>query len=58
MSILTDAALQTRIDALQGRLSNPRYVEQAPKAIVEQTRSELEEQEQLFKRLSQELEVI
>ena len=52
------AEARTRINALQGRLSNARYVEQAPREIVEQTRQELEEQEGLFKRLSQELEVL
>jgi len=52
------AETRVRIDALQGRLSNPRYVEQAPHAVVEETRAELEQQETLFKRLSRELEVL
>lgn len=52
------AETRSRIDALQGRLANKRYVEQAPRAIVEETSAELEIQETLFKRLSQELEVL
>lgn len=53
---LADARI--RIDALQGRLSNSRYVEQAPRSVVDETRDELEQQELLFKRLSRELDVL
>ena len=52
------AETRIRIDALQKRLANPRYVEQAPRAVVEQTQSELEQQETLFKRLRREFEVL
>lgn len=52
------AETRMRIDALQARLSNSRYVEQAPHAVVEETRRELEEQTALFKRLRREFEVL
>jgi valyl-tRNA synthetase len=52
------AETRTRIDSLEARLSNKRYVEQAPRAIVEETRTQLDEQETLYKRLSRELEVL
>ncbi len=52
------AESRIRIDALQGRLANSRYVEQAPAELVEETRKDLEEQEMLYKRLSRELEVL
>jgi len=52
------AETRQRIDSLQARLANPRYVEQAPAKIVEETKTELEAMETLFKRLSRELEVI
>ena len=49
---------KARISSLRARLDNPRYVEQAPPAVVEETRSQLEEQEVLLSRLSKELEVL
>ncbi|HAC56195.1 TPA: valine--tRNA ligase, partial [Candidatus Saccharibacteria bacterium] len=52
------AETRQRIDSLQGRLANPRYVEQAPAKVVEETKTELEAMETLFKRLSREFEVI
>lgn len=52
------AETRKRLNALQARLANTKYVEQAPKAVVEQTRTELEEQTTLFKRLQRELEVL
>jgi len=47
-----------RIDALEARLANKNYVEKAPKQLIEETETQLKEQEQLFKRLSRELEVL
>lgn len=52
------AETRVRIDSLQARLANPRYVEQAPRAVVEDTRAELETQSTLFKRLRRELDVL
>jgi valyl-tRNA synthetase len=52
------AETRVRIDSLQARLANPRYVEQAPHAVVEETRAELETQSTLFKRLRRELDVL
>lgn len=52
------AETRIRIEALKGRLGNDRYVAGAPPAVVEQTRSELAEQEELVERLSRELEVL
>lgn len=49
---------RARIDALQARLANANYVAQAPPQVVEETRTQLTEQELLFKRLSRELEVL
>ena len=49
---------KARISSLRARLDNPRYVEQAPPAVVEETRSQLEEQETLLARLSNELDVL
>jgi valyl-tRNA synthetase len=52
------AECRTRIDSLQARLANSRYVEQAPHSVVEDTRAELAVQEILYKRLSAELSVL
>lgn len=52
------AETRARIGALRGRLDNPRYVEQAPPAVVEETRTQLEEQEALLERLEAELKVL
>lgn len=52
------ADVRTRIDALQARLNNKSYVENAPKKLVEETKEQLEEQMTLFKRLGKELEVL
>ncbi|HEX8390444.1 MAG TPA: valine--tRNA ligase, partial [Candidatus Saccharimonadales bacterium] len=52
------ADVRVRIDALQARLANKRYVEAAPKNVVADTRHELDEQTELFKRLSRELQVL
>ncbi len=52
------AEVRSRIDALEARLANKSYVEHAPKHLVEETEQQLHEQEELFKRLSGELEVL
>lgn len=43
---------------LKGRLDNPRYVHQAPEHLVEETRQQLAEKQQLIERLESELEVL
>ena len=43
---------------LRGRLDNPRYVHQAPEHLVEETRQQLAEKEELIARLEHELEVL
>ena len=43
---------------LKGRLDNPRYVHQAPEHLVEETRQQLAEKQQLITRLESELEVL
>lgn len=52
------AETRNRIEALKSRIDNPRYVEQAPPQVVEETRRELDEQSSLAERLSRELEVL
>ena len=52
------AETRARISSLHGRLDNPRYVEQAPPAVVDETRTQLEEQQSLLSRLESELEVL
>lgn len=52
------AEARQRIDALETRLANKTYVENAPRHVVEETETQLHEQETLFKRLSGELEVL
>jgi len=43
---------------LEARLENPRYVEKAPKHLVEETKQQLEEKKALIERLQHELEVL
>jgi valyl-tRNA synthetase len=43
---------------LKGRLENPKYVHQAPENLVEETRQQLAEKQQLIERLEHELEVL
>jgi valyl-tRNA synthetase len=43
---------------LKGRLDNPRYVHQAPEHLVEETRQQLTEKQELIERLEHELEVL
>ena len=43
---------------LEARLSNPSYVEKAPEQLVEETRKQLVETEQLITKLQAELEVL
>lgn len=44
--------------SLAARLDNPRYVEKAPKHLVEETMQQLEEKKALIERLQNELEVL
>ncbi len=46
------------IQRLEDRLSNDRYVTQAPEKVVAETRAQLEEQRELVDRLARELDVI
>lgn len=46
-----------QIKRLEGRLGNKGYVDGAPKAVVQQTRDQLEEQKTIEQRLMRELEV-
>jgi valyl-tRNA synthetase len=46
------------IKRLEGRLANKGYVEKAPKEVVEQTKTQLEDQKTIEQRLVRELEVI
>lgn len=52
------AETRARINSLQARLANDRYVAQAPPRVVAETREELDEQLGLSKRLQGELEVL
>ncbi|MBQ6130610.1 valine--tRNA ligase [Candidatus Saccharibacteria bacterium] len=59
-SALTDRILSVGKDlnALEARMLNPRYVDKAPKALVEETRKGIEEKKSLISRLRQELDLI
>ena len=52
------AEARQKRDGLQKRLDNPTYVEKAPSYLVEETREQLTQQEQIITRLVAELEVI
>ena len=52
------AETRQRIESLKGRLANESYVAQAPQRVVEETRTQLTEQETLAERLRRELDVI
>lgn len=52
------AECKQRIQQLEGRLANEKYVAQAPKKIVEETREELKTLTELEQRLGRELDVI
>lgn len=52
------AEARTRKENLEARLNNENYVSKAPEALVNETRRELDEQEDLIIRLVSELEVI
>lgn len=52
------AECRQSINKLEARLSNDGYVKNAPKRIVEETKEQLEQQQQLAERLARELEVI
>ena len=51
-------AVGRELDALNLRMSNPRYVERAPEELVEETRQQIAEKEGLIERLKGQLEVI
>ncbi|MDQ5982222.1 MAG: valyl-tRNA synthetase [Patescibacteria group bacterium] len=53
---LADAKVTAK--GLEARLENPRYVEKAPKHLVEETQQQLEEKMALIERLQHELEVL
>lgn len=48
-------AVGREIDVLNARLMNPRYVERAPMELVTETRKQLEEKEEMIKRLREEM---
>jgi len=50
------AAAVTQIERLEGRLSNKKYVHDAPKQVVEQTRTQLEEAQSLLANIEREVE--
>ncbi len=52
------ADCKEQILRLEARLANENYVKQAPKKVVEETRSSLEEQKELEARLGRELDVL
>ena len=52
------AETRQKRDALQKRLDNPTYLEKAPAHLVEETKEQLAEQEQLINRFIAELDVI
>ena len=52
------ASTHADIQALEGRLSNPSYVEKAPAKLVDETRHQLEEKKAVVSRLQHELEVL
>ena len=56
---LEDRLAETRVQIkrLEGRLNNKSYVDNAPEAVVQQTRDQLEEQQTIETRLMRELEV-
>ncbi len=51
-------AVGRELDTLNMRMMNPRYVENAPAKLVQETRDGIEEKTQLIERLKAELEVI
>jgi len=52
------AEAKVTAQSLAARLDNPRYVEKAPKHLVEETTQQLEEKKALIERLQNELEVL
>ncbi|MAU34253.1 valine--tRNA ligase [Candidatus Saccharibacteria bacterium] len=52
------AATHASIKALEGRLSNESYVNKAPARLVDETKNQLREQQELVGRLEHELEVL
>ncbi len=52
------AEAHAAIVALEARLNNPRYVEKAPVALVDESREQLEQKKALVERLQHELDVL
>jgi valyl-tRNA synthetase len=52
------AECKQRIQQLEARLSNKGYVDNAPKKIIDETKTELETQRELESRLGNELSVL
>lgn len=52
------ASTHADIQALEGRLANPNYVEKAPEKLVTETKQQLEEKKAVVVRLQHELEVL
>ena len=50
--------LGLEINTLNARLDNPRYVEKAPKELVDETREQLETKQNLLEKMKAELELI
>ena len=50
--------LGQEINTLEARLRNPKYVEKAPKELVEETRNRLEEKNGLIAKMKAELELV
>lgn len=50
--------LGQEINTLEARLRNPKYVEKAPKELVQETRSSLETKEDLLQKMKAELELV
>jgi valyl-tRNA synthetase len=50
--------LGAEINTLEARLRNPKYVEKAPKELVEETRSSLATKEELLGKMKAELELV
>lgn len=50
--------LGNEINTLEARLRNPKYVERAPKELVEETRNQLETKEDLLAKMKDELQLV
>ena len=50
--------LGAEINTLEARLRNPKYVEKAPKELVDETRNSLDEKSRLLEKMKAELELV